>query len=78
MAAPTFDSVSKAATQSAPTVSHYVKAYSAWVKHTIMDPKNGHKTGAASLGLAVDQFIDYAQKGADLHTKKFKASMNVR
>ncbi len=70
MAAPTFDSVCKAAIQTSPTVAQYVKAYSFWVKIGVTD-------GAKAMGLARDQFIQYAQKGSPLVDRAFQRSMNV-
>ena len=70
MAAPTFDSVTKAAVQAAPTVAQYAKAFSFWVKL-------GPSEGAKAMGRAQIDFIKMAQKGAVEFNKAFQKSMNV-
>lgn len=70
MAAPTVDSVARAAQRSQGAGTEYVKAYWFWVKL-------GPVEGAKAMGRAQIDFIKLAQKGSVEFNKAFQRSMNV-
>lgn len=74
MAAPTFDSVIRAANSASTAGANkaYIAAFYFWVK---LGPTEGAK--ANGNGKNVLQFLKLAQKGAPLHAQQFNRSLNV-